>query len=105
MAPPGNRRPGFSRRAQYGLFLTYVGAISGALIGGVLLLLSAFNPTALRTRLLGTISLTNVCLAGLSTTVARPSPSAISRRVALGPSWTPAPTSAKALACSRSSTR
>ncbi|UYY59170.1 rod shape-determining protein MreC [Sphingomonas sp. S2-65] len=46
MAPPRNRRPGFSRRAQYGLFLTYVGAISGALIGAVLLLLSAFNPPA-----------------------------------------------------------
>jgi rod shape-determining protein MreC len=46
MAPPGNRRPGFSRRAQYGLFLTYVGAISGALIGAVLLLLSTFNPPA-----------------------------------------------------------
>lgn len=46
MAPPSNRRPGFSRRAQYGLFFTYVGAISGALIGAVLLLLSAFNPPA-----------------------------------------------------------
>ncbi|MBB5710879.1 rod shape-determining protein MreC [Sphingomonas xinjiangensis] len=46
MAPPGNRRPGFSRRAQYGLFFTYVGAISGALAGAVLLLVSAFNPPA-----------------------------------------------------------
>ncbi|AQR73300.1 rod shape-determining protein MreC [Sphingomonas sp. LM7] len=46
MAPPRNRRPGFSRRAQYGLFIGYVGAIGGALIGGVLLLLSTFNPPA-----------------------------------------------------------
>ncbi|NIJ20202.1 rod shape-determining protein MreC [Sphingomonas naasensis] len=46
MAPPRNRRPGFSRRAQYGLFIGYVGAAAGALIGAVLLLLSTFNPPA-----------------------------------------------------------
>ena len=36
--------------------------------------LPEFSPTALRTRLFGTISLTKVCRAGLSTTVARPQP-------------------------------
>lgn len=46
MAPPRNRRPGFSRRAQYGLFLGYVGAIGGALVAVCLLLLSTFNPSA-----------------------------------------------------------
>jgi len=46
MAPPRNRRPGFSRRAQYGLFLGYVGAVGGALVGAALLLLSTFNPPA-----------------------------------------------------------
>lgn len=46
MAPPRNRRSGFSRRAQYGLFLGYVGAVGGMLIGVVLLLLSTFNPPA-----------------------------------------------------------
>lgn len=46
MAPPKNRRPGFSRRAQYGLFIGYVGAVGGAAIGAGLLLLSVFNPTA-----------------------------------------------------------
>ncbi|MBO9712150.1 rod shape-determining protein MreC [Sphingomonas sp.] len=46
MAPPRNRRPGFSRRAQYGLFLGYVAAVGGALIGAILLLLSTFNPPA-----------------------------------------------------------
>lgn len=46
MAPPRTRRPGFSRRAQYGLFIGYVVAVGGALIGVVLLLLSTFNPTA-----------------------------------------------------------
>lgn len=46
MAPPRNRRPGFSRRAQYGLFLGYVGVIGGALIAAALLLLSTYNPAA-----------------------------------------------------------
>lgn len=46
MAPPRNRRPGFSRRAQYGLFLGYVGAVGGALLGAAFLLLSTFNPPA-----------------------------------------------------------
>lgn len=46
MAPPRNRRPGFSRRAQYGLFLGYVAAIGGALVGAVLLLLAQFDPPA-----------------------------------------------------------
>lgn len=46
MAPPRNRRSGFSRRAQFGLFLGYVGAVSGALIGAGLLVLSTFHPPA-----------------------------------------------------------
>ncbi len=46
MAPPMNRRPGFSRRAQYGLFISYVLAVGGALVAVALLLLSTFNPPA-----------------------------------------------------------
>ena len=46
MAAPRNRRPGFSRRAQYSLFIGYVIAIAGALVGAVLLALSTFNPAA-----------------------------------------------------------
>ncbi|MBR0551729.1 rod shape-determining protein MreC [Stakelama marina] len=46
MAPPRNRRPGFSRRAQYGLFLSYVVAIGGALIAVVLIALSQLNAPA-----------------------------------------------------------
>lgn len=46
MAPQRNRRPGFSRRAQYSLFLGYVIAGAGALLGAILLALSAINPPA-----------------------------------------------------------
>lgn len=44
MAPPRDRRPGFSRRAQYGLFLGYVLAIAGGVVGAFLLVLSRINP-------------------------------------------------------------
>lgn len=46
MAPPRNRRPGFSRRAQYGLFLGYVIAVAGSLVGAILLALSTVDPPA-----------------------------------------------------------
>lgn len=46
MAPPVDRRPGFSRRAQYGLFLGYVAGVGGALAGIVLLVISMLNPQA-----------------------------------------------------------
>lgn len=41
-----DRRPGFSRRAQYSLFASYVLAIAGAVIGIVLLVASRFDPPA-----------------------------------------------------------
>jgi rod shape-determining protein MreC len=44
MAPPANRRPGFSRRAQYGLFLGYVVAVAGVLIALLLLAVSVVDP-------------------------------------------------------------
>ena len=43
MAPIRNRRPGFSRRAQYGLFLSYVIAVAGAVVGAVLLALATIH--------------------------------------------------------------
>jgi rod shape-determining protein MreC len=46
MAPPRNRRPGFSRRAQYGLFFSYVVAAVGVGIAAVLLVMAQVNPTA-----------------------------------------------------------
>ena len=44
MAPPKNRRLGFSRRAHFGLFLSYVIAIGAALIAVVLLAISIVDP-------------------------------------------------------------
>lgn len=46
MAPPHNRRPGFSRRAQYSFFLAYVVALAGAIVSAVLLALSSLDPPA-----------------------------------------------------------
>ena len=40
-----NRRPGFSRRAQYGLFLSYVIAVAGILAGLGLIVAAHFDPT------------------------------------------------------------
>jgi rod shape-determining protein MreC len=45
MAPPTNRRPGFSRKAQYGIFATYVLAIAGAVFAALLLIISIADPS------------------------------------------------------------
>lgn len=44
-APTRNRRPGFSRRAQYGLFISYVVAVTGMLVGLGLIVVSHVDPT------------------------------------------------------------
>jgi rod shape-determining protein MreC len=44
MAAPPHRRRGYSRRAQYSLFATYVLAIAGAVVGGLLLAISIADP-------------------------------------------------------------
>jgi rod shape-determining protein MreC len=46
MAPPANRRSGYSRRAQYGTFFGYLAGIAGALVGGGLLIVSIIDPSA-----------------------------------------------------------
>lgn len=46
MAPSRNRRPGFSRRAQYSVFAGYVIAIAGIAISAILLLVATLSPTA-----------------------------------------------------------
>ncbi|MEP6868739.1 MAG: rod shape-determining protein MreC [Novosphingobium sp.] len=45
MAPPINRRTGFSRRAQYTTFFGYIAGIVGALVGAGLLIASIINPS------------------------------------------------------------
>ncbi len=44
MAPKSSRRPGFSRRAQYSLFASYVIAVAGVLIGLLLVLTARIDP-------------------------------------------------------------
>lgn len=46
MAPPANRRSGFSRRAQYKAFINYVVLFAGVAAGFVLLAVSLLNPGA-----------------------------------------------------------
>lgn len=45
MAPPANRRSGFSRRAQYTTFISYAVWFLGAAIGLILLVISLTNPS------------------------------------------------------------
>ena len=44
MAPPSQRRPGFSRRAQYGFFIGYVVAIGGVLVSLLLVIAAIADP-------------------------------------------------------------
>ncbi|VXC33697.1 rod shape-determining protein MreC [Sphingomonas sp. 8AM] len=76
MAPSRDRRPGFSRRAQYGLFVTYILGIAGAVVGAVLLALSTFQPAA--------FSMARAAVAELTAPVSA-STSAIVRTVATVP--------------------
>ncbi|WP_300974793.1 rod shape-determining protein MreC [Sphingomonas sp. LHG3406-1] len=46
MAPGQQKRPGWSRRAQYGLFFSFVAAIAGLLVGLGLLALSLVAPNS-----------------------------------------------------------
>lgn len=45
MAPPSKRRPGFSRRAQYGVFIGYLVAIAGCFVAALLLAIAIIDPT------------------------------------------------------------
>jgi rod shape-determining protein MreC len=46
MKPPTrNRRPGFSRRAQYGLFFSYVIAVAGVFVGLGMIIVAHVDPT------------------------------------------------------------
>ncbi len=58
MASIRDRRAGFSRRRQYGLFLGYVLAVAGAVTGAALLLVSRLNPPAFAALRMGAASFT-----------------------------------------------
>lgn len=58
MALMTDRRAGFSRRRQYGLFLGYVLAVAGAVAGAALLVLSRFDPPAFAALRMGAASMT-----------------------------------------------
>ncbi|MBU3078875.1 rod shape-determining protein MreC [Sphingomonas quercus] len=58
MAPPSNRRPGFSRRAQYGLFIGYVVAVAGIVVGLGLILVARFDPPGFALLRAGVLDLT-----------------------------------------------
>ena len=44
MARPQSRRPGYNRKAQYGLFASYVVAVTGALIALLLIVIAMADP-------------------------------------------------------------
>lgn len=85
MAPPRNRRPGFSRRAQYGLFLGYVIAVAGAILAAILVALAALNPpafTALRAAVAEVTTPISTTIAGLGRGIAA-IPASVSEHVAV----------------------
>ena len=64
-----DRRIGFSRRRQYGVFAGYVLAIAGALLGAVLLVLSTFNPPAFAALRMAAASIATPVSSGLNAVV------------------------------------
>lgn len=66
MAPNRDRRPGFSRRAQYGLFLGYVITVAGSLVAAVILALAAFDPATFAAMRLTAAELTTPVSSGLA---------------------------------------
>lgn len=58
VAPVRDRRTGFSRRRQYGVFLGYVLAVAGVAVGAALLIVSSFNPPAFAALRMGVATVT-----------------------------------------------
>lgn len=69
MAERSDRRAGFSRRRQYGLFLGYVLAVAGAVTGVALLIASRFDPPAFAAMRMGAASITAPVSTALNTVV------------------------------------
>jgi len=66
MAPVRDRRTGFSRRRQYGVFLGYVFAVAGVVVGAALLLASTFNPPLFAGLRMSAAALTTPVSSGLA---------------------------------------
>ena len=66
MAPARDRRTGFSRRRQYGVFAGYVLAVAGALVGAALLAVSLFNPPFFSALRMGVAGITTPVAATLN---------------------------------------
>ncbi|MEG3167289.1 rod shape-determining protein MreC [Sphingomonas sp. LB3N6] len=66
MAPARDRRTGFSRRRQYSVFLGYVLAVAGAVVGLVLLVASTFNPPAFSALRMGVAGVTTPVSTGFA---------------------------------------
>ncbi len=68
MAPP-SRRPGYDRKAQYGLFASYVVAMSGAAVGLLLVIVAIFDPTGFAAIRAGSAEITRPLSSGLKSMV------------------------------------
>jgi rod shape-determining protein MreC len=64
MAPPRNRRPGFSRRIQFGLFISYVIAVVGAVCAFGFVMLSQLDPMGFSTLRTAALDVTAPVTAG-----------------------------------------
>ncbi|MEJ7927051.1 rod shape-determining protein MreC [Sphingobium sp. AN641] len=69
MARPPSRRPGHNRKAQYGLFASYVVAVSGAAIGLLMIVVAMFDPTGFAVIRAGVAEITRPVSAGLKSMV------------------------------------
>jgi rod shape-determining protein MreC len=63
---PSNRRPGFSRRAQYSQFFAYVVAAAGAIVALGLVALASFDPAAFRALRGGVAEITTPVSSGMA---------------------------------------
>lgn len=68
MAAPRDRRTGFSRRRQNLVFLGYVLAVAGTLVGAVLLVISRFDPPLFAALRMSAASVTAPVSSGLAAT-------------------------------------
>ncbi len=66
MAPNRDRRPGFSRRAQYGVFIGYVLTVAGSLLAAVLLAVASFDPSTFASIRLAAAEMTTPVSSGLA---------------------------------------